>query len=48
MAATTHTHDYLGRALQNAVPGVTDPVLDYLGRLVTATADYLGRALITP
>ena len=48
MATSTHTHDYLGRALQNANPGVTDPVLDYLGRDTTATADYLGRALQTP
>jgi len=51
MAATTHTHDYLGRALQNDEPGVTDPVLDYLGREVTDDdTDYLGRDLqtITP
>lgn len=47
MAATTHTHDYLGRALQNDEPGVTDPVLDYLDREVSATADFLGRALQT-
>jgi hypothetical protein len=48
MATSTHTHDYLGRALQNATPGTTDPVLDYLGRETTATADYIGRALVTP
>jgi hypothetical protein len=48
MATSTHTHDYIGRELQNATPGVTDPVLDFLGRVTTATLDFLGRALVTP
>jgi hypothetical protein len=48
MATSTHTHDYLGRELQNETPGTTDPVLDFLGRLVTATADFVGRLLVTP
>lgn len=49
MPATANTHDYLGRALQNASPGVTNPVLDYLGRGInTGNVDYLGRALQTP
>ena len=48
MATSTHTHDWLGRELANATPGVTDPVLDYLGRATTATTDYLGRLLVTP
>jgi hypothetical protein len=48
MATSTHTHDYLGRELQNANPGTTDPVRDYLGRVTTATVDYLGRTLNTP
>jgi hypothetical protein len=48
MATSTHTHDYLGRALANASPGITDPVLDFLGREVSATADFLGRNLVTP
>jgi hypothetical protein len=48
MATSTHTHDYIGRALQNADPGTTDPVKDYLGRNTTATVDFLGRTLQTP
>lgn len=48
MATSTHTHDYMGRELQNAIPGTTDPVLDFLGRVVTATVDYVGRLLVTP
>ena len=48
MATSTHTHDYMGRELQNATPGTTDPVLDYLGRETTATVDYMGRDLVTP
>jgi len=48
MATSTHTHDYLGRELANATPGVTDPVRDFLGRIVAATVDYLGRTLNTP
>jgi hypothetical protein len=48
MVTSLHTHDYIGRELQNATPGTTDPVLDFLGRVTTATVDYLGRALVTP
>lgn len=48
MATSTHTHDFIGRELQNANPGTTDPVKDFLGRNTTATADYLGRLLNTP
>jgi hypothetical protein len=49
MATTLNTHDYMGRALVNATPGTTDPVLDYLGREVAAgNVDYMGRALQTP
>ena len=48
MAASAHTHDHIGRELQNAVPSTTDPVLDYLGRETTATTDFLGRLLQTP
>lgn len=47
MATSTHTHDFVGRALQNQTPGVTNPVRDFLGRLTTATVDFLGRALQT-
>jgi hypothetical protein len=47
MATSTRTHDYMGRALQNQTPGTTNPVLDYMGRLTTATTDYLGRAMQT-
>lgn len=35
----------MGRALINASPGVTDPVKDYMGRVTTSTADYIGEAL---
>lgn len=46
MATTLHTHDYLGRALQNDIPGVTDPVLDFIGRETAEDeTDFLGRAL---
>jgi hypothetical protein len=48
MATSTHTHDYLGRELANATPGTTDPVRDFLGRITTATVDYIGRLLVTP
>lgn len=48
MATSTHTHDFMGRALANVDPGTTDPVLDFLGRATTATVDFLGRALQTP
>lgn len=44
MAGTTlNTKDYLGRPLANASPGITDPVLDYLGREMVGDVDYLGR-----
>ncbi len=47
MATSTATTDFIGRALANASPGVTDPVLDYLGREVLAgNLDYMGRALV--
>jgi hypothetical protein len=47
MATTTRTKDYMGRALANATPGTTDPVLDFLGREILAgNLDYLGRALV--
>ena len=45
MATTLFQRDYLGRELQNEEPGTTDPALDFIGREVTATADYMGRAL---
>lgn len=45
MATTLFQRDYLGRELQNEDPGETDPALDFIGREVTATADYMGRAL---
>ena len=46
MATTLETQDYIGRALQNATPGTTDPALDYLGREVGASdVDFLGRDL---
>lgn len=49
MAATANTHDYMGRALINGTPGVTDPAKDYMGRNVnTGNKDYMGRALQTP
>jgi hypothetical protein len=47
MATSTHTHDFIARELQNEDPGTTDPVLDFLGRETTASADFLGRALQT-
>jgi hypothetical protein len=47
MATTTRTMDYMGRDLQNATPGTTDPVFDYLGREILAgNLDYMGRALV--
>jgi hypothetical protein len=47
MATTARTKDYMGRALVNANPGVTNPAKDYLGRNVnTGNVDYLGRALV--
>lgn len=45
MVTSLRKEDYLGRDLANATPGTTDPVRDYTGRVTTATADYLGRAL---
>jgi hypothetical protein len=47
VTTTTDTHDYLGRALTNAVPG-TSAAVDYLGRAVAASdRDHLGRDLKT-
>lgn len=46
MATSTKTHDYMGRALQNATPGVTNPVRDFVGRNTTSTLDYTARVLI--
>lgn len=47
MATTTSTKDFMGRALVNGTPGVTDPAKDYLGRNVkTGNKDYMGRALV--
>lgn len=43
MATSLMRRDHLLRALQNATPGTTDPVLDTFGRTVTDT-DHLGRA----
>lgn len=45
MATSTRVEDYMGRSLTNGTPGTTDPVTDYVGRQVTSTADYSGRAL---
>ena len=46
MATSLFAADYMGRALQNATPGTTDPVLDYAGREVQDDdTDYMGRAL---
>jgi hypothetical protein len=47
MATTLRLRDHLGRLLQNATPGTTDPAKDGLGRNVAASnLDYLGRGLI--
>src|SRR6188508_1822620 len=46
MATSTKTEDYMGRALINASPGVTNPVKDYMGRVTTSTADYNGVVLL--
>ena len=46
MATSTKTHDYMGRPLMNAEPGVTDPVADYIGRHTTSSVDYMTRALL--
>lgn len=45
MATSTKTRDSMGRALINASPGVTNPVMDYMGRVTTSTADYDGQLL---
>lgn len=45
MATSTKRQDYLGRWLNNANPGTTNPATDYLTRTCAATTDYLGRAL---
>lgn len=46
MATSTFLRDYLGRALVNGNPGVTDPVLDFIGRLTQAgNVDFIGRDL---
>lgn len=47
MATSTHTHDYMGRELANANPGVTNPVKDFVGRNTTSSVDYMGRSLQT-
>ena len=47
MATTLRLRDSLGRSLQNATPGTTDPALDFIGRPVAAgNVDYMGRGLI--
>jgi hypothetical protein len=47
MATTLRLRDHLGRDLQNATPGTTDPALDFVGREVQASdLDHLGRDLI--
>lgn len=46
MATSTKRQDYLGRWLNNANPGTTNPATDYLTRTCTGSADYLGRATI--
>jgi hypothetical protein len=46
MATSTKTEDYMGRALINASPGVTNPVKDYMGRVTSSTADYNGVGLL--
>ena len=46
MATSLKTHDYMGRALSNASPGVTNPVKDFVGRNTTSTADYIGQLLL--
>jgi hypothetical protein len=47
MATTTRLRDFLGRPLVNPSPGVTDPVMDFLGRNIPAgNVDSFGRSLI--
>lgn len=45
MATTTKRKDYLGRWLNNAQPGTTNPATDFLTRTCSGTADHLGRLL---
>jgi hypothetical protein len=46
MATTLRLRDRMGRLLQNATPGTTDPVKDFLGVNVQAgNVNYLGTAL---
>ena len=48
MATTLRLRDHLGRLLQNATPGTTDPALDHLGREIQASdLDSVGRDLIS-
>jgi hypothetical protein len=48
MATTLLLRDFLGRDLQNATPGTTDPALDFMGRAVGASdVDYQGVDLIS-
>ena len=47
MATTLKLRDFLGRDLQNATPGTTDPALDFIGREVGASdVDFQGVDLI--
>jgi hypothetical protein len=47
MATTLRLRDRMGRLLQNATPGTTDPVKDFLGRNIQAgNVDFRGLALI--
>ena len=43
---TNDTRDYLGRSLDNDVPGTSDAT-DFLGRAVqSGDRDYIGRSLV--
>jgi hypothetical protein len=47
MVTSLRRRDHLGRELQNATPGTTDPVLDHLSRVTVASdKDFLGRTNI--
>lgn len=46
MATSTKRQDYLGRWLNNANPGTTNPATDFLTRTCTGTTDFAGRLLI--
>lgn len=48
MATSLKRRDFLLRSLANATPGTTDPALDHLGRVNTATVDFMGRANTAP